>query len=1219
MEVLLLFGRLLNLVYGELASMYSQGGHNPFTQKEDKHLVEYIARENPGTSKRTGNKLYERLVENRENKWPWHKTHSWMSWRERYKSNQPSLDKRIHRYQKENGIEVPDDDTVKKQRNLFTEKEDQHLIAYIARENPGIENRTGNKLYQRLERNEGKWPWSKTRSWQSWRERYKTHQEDFDIKIRHYQEKNAIGIFEGNPIKRKRENSDNDGEREEKRARTDNEGGGRNVRKRRIVKRQEEEESTPEPPKASKKNKHSTTAEVENQRRGAQDAVDIEGIAEPLRQTGASTRKKNDQAKRPKADETARSSLQPVTFRARDADQVGPVIVPKRTSEPVQPVIEDNVVEGEHDGEAKVEDKDNEEGSDEDEDEEDDLPRGPVGSDDYQGNIFAEQEDEDEDDAEVAAEVDAMLTDTGDVSDPEIEQSQIPEFGPNNQQRLYPNIETLRSPTPPTTRDPYIPGAFDTPTVAAKEEESSTLDMSQEPTPPLSGIDDIPCEVEKRPAAYKKDQIKPKQIKPSSKTSKLTENHRLDPSKVQAEGKPAKNPLEKNTSTSIPASDNVLKLPADIKAPLKPPAPSLKRKQLEPEDPFDPSPPTPNSEQESHRFRRKRQVPILEEGAFRNTFRGTRRPVYNTDTESDSDEAGETKKPAEVWPPIRRRPNDREVKPFAMPWGTADIVKENTNAVRTKGKVPTTASKPPIDSQVQTKEEDDQDIAYLPRSAVRPSAKRLGGIQVNAMASTSRNMLPPKETSARALFKVTSSKEVSELLGDSTKQRPQESEWEEELITPDDSTLIEPEVKVGSAAKRVAAVLSRNSIGTNSSISGKGLPQDVRQKASTPFGLPTSDSFQPPRPQSPLSDDPFVDSPYKKKGKGRSNGLVEGQVLNNHGSEFAGPRIDLRREVQKHQRHIHLSSVSDRTSTSTSRSLQIKPQEPHSRRTSSALSLSLPQGELHAIQERGLKVMISEIATRHGFAEGVVQNIFNISGSLKDTERVIMVMKASAEKAATEMLEQLKGAPEDNDESEVENDHDSVEDEQAMTVWSRRSEKHQKVPAQAQLSNRDSFLSTRARGKPERLQIKPLIEDDHMSDYSPPNNSRAGKYVRLADQGRVDEAVERERRRASLGYSASRLHPRVFGEAEESPARNDDSSRPRSQLQPSCSQSLAHKEPEPPKFAELTEELKDKFKNASRENIDELRLLEKTVDQGALMNWFVGCMRELAVKQEPED
>lgn len=44
---------------------------------------------------------------------------------------------------------------------------------------------------------EGKWPWSKRHSWQSWRERYKKNKDEFDIKIRRLVKKRGIEVDSG--------------------------------------------------------------------------------------------------------------------------------------------------------------------------------------------------------------------------------------------------------------------------------------------------------------------------------------------------------------------------------------------------------------------------------------------------------------------------------------------------------------------------------------------------------------------------------------------------------------------------------------------------------------------------------------------------------------------------------------------------------------------------------------------------------------------------------------------------------------------------------------------------------------------------------------------------------------------------------------------------------------------------------------------------------------
>ncbi|KAJ7367590.1 hypothetical protein DFH08DRAFT_2440 [Mycena albidolilacea] len=79
-------------------------GRNPFTSDEDKLLVKYLAKYNPGVKGRSGNRVYKALVENEHNKWSWSSSHPWGGWRERYTKNQSEFDRRIKAYQKKHGM-----------------------------------------------------------------------------------------------------------------------------------------------------------------------------------------------------------------------------------------------------------------------------------------------------------------------------------------------------------------------------------------------------------------------------------------------------------------------------------------------------------------------------------------------------------------------------------------------------------------------------------------------------------------------------------------------------------------------------------------------------------------------------------------------------------------------------------------------------------------------------------------------------------------------------------------------------------------------------------------------------------------------------------------------------------------------------------------------------------------------------------------------------------
>ncbi|KAJ7062875.1 hypothetical protein C8F01DRAFT_1135555 [Mycena amicta] len=73
-------------------------------------------------------------------------------------------------------------------RKTYDSDDDNLLIKYLARYNPGVQGRKGNKIYQTLVKNaEKKWSWASRHSWSGWRDHYCKHQDEFDRKIKKYQ------------------------------------------------------------------------------------------------------------------------------------------------------------------------------------------------------------------------------------------------------------------------------------------------------------------------------------------------------------------------------------------------------------------------------------------------------------------------------------------------------------------------------------------------------------------------------------------------------------------------------------------------------------------------------------------------------------------------------------------------------------------------------------------------------------------------------------------------------------------------------------------------------------------------------------------------------------------------------------------------------------------------------------------------------------------------
>ncbi|KAI8974201.1 hypothetical protein BD414DRAFT_580896 [Trametes punicea] len=182
----------------------------PYTDQEDELLAKYIAKYNPQPSGRSGNLLYQRLVENAEGKWPFAKHHSWQSWRERYVNNRASFDRLINKYVKKyhtNAVHSASDFPASQPsvrsdaegRVQYSREDDERLVEYLALHRDPEEGLLGKKLWQSLEDKADGMPWVKRHSWQSWRERYKKNQDYFNWAVSQYL---AGGDLDDPPVRR---------------------------------------------------------------------------------------------------------------------------------------------------------------------------------------------------------------------------------------------------------------------------------------------------------------------------------------------------------------------------------------------------------------------------------------------------------------------------------------------------------------------------------------------------------------------------------------------------------------------------------------------------------------------------------------------------------------------------------------------------------------------------------------------------------------------------------------------------------------------------------------------------------------------------------------------------------------------------------------------------------------------------------------------------------
>ncbi|KAJ7130782.1 hypothetical protein C8R43DRAFT_1024980 [Mycena crocata] len=174
-----------------------------FTADQDTHLIEFLAKNNPGLYGRCGDWVYKLLVENVDGQWNWSSSHAWFTWRDHYRKNRFEFNQRIESYHRKHGL--PMERVNSRRYTFFTPEDDAFLVEYLAKYNPEISGRTRTKLYQRLVDNvDDRW-WSSRHSLGSWQGRYYNKKAEFDQRILQYQleHKKSTAQKKGDPIRKR--------------------------------------------------------------------------------------------------------------------------------------------------------------------------------------------------------------------------------------------------------------------------------------------------------------------------------------------------------------------------------------------------------------------------------------------------------------------------------------------------------------------------------------------------------------------------------------------------------------------------------------------------------------------------------------------------------------------------------------------------------------------------------------------------------------------------------------------------------------------------------------------------------------------------------------------------------------------------------------------------------------------------------------------------------
>ncbi|KAI0648524.1 hypothetical protein C8Q79DRAFT_578670 [Trametes meyenii] len=348
---------------------------NDYTRHDESYLAHYIAKYNPQKEGRLGNKLYQRLCDNAENKWPFSTRHSWQSWREHYKQNSVTLDRKIAKYiplyHKNFSSTPPASPPPPSSVVPYTAEDDERLIEYLASDDGRGGSLLGEKFWQTMIGQVETKPWVARHPWASWRERYKKNQDYFRWAARRY---NAGDDFlEPRPADPPRTEEDYRVRRLNRNAvRTPH--SARSAGSRRAIQdraqgavSRKEARTSVKPAGSNKRSRASDTGDDQRPAKKARATKLEEDGTEPPVQSQAVISKSKD-------DEDIRIEL-PEEPAETDRDEV------------TQEDKGDDEVEAGIKGEEDTEDADEDEDSSDGESSEDE-PAALLGPDDYQGEIF---------------------------------------------------------------------------------------------------------------------------------------------------------------------------------------------------------------------------------------------------------------------------------------------------------------------------------------------------------------------------------------------------------------------------------------------------------------------------------------------------------------------------------------------------------------------------------------------------------------------------------------------------------------------------------------------------------------------------------------------------------------------------------------------------------------------------------------------------------------
>ncbi|KDQ59883.1 hypothetical protein JAAARDRAFT_68418 [Jaapia argillacea MUCL 33604] len=978
--------------------------------------------------------------------------------------------------------------SARKTRNEYTDEDDCYLVKYIGKYNPEKPNRNGNSLYKTLVENaEGKWPWSARHSWQSWRERYIKHAEEFDYRIRRWQKK------------------------QEK-------------KQPRPSESQTNVPNTPRAPISHKKRSRSeeeVDSAVTKKMKTATVIIDITDDEGDPRRAGPSKRptalyKAPQNAPIVKSDHRPRSSKTPAR---QPAPVAGPSTRPavKEPSLEEPEVVIDHVASDDYSGAVDADD-DGTEAAEVDE------------------MIEAEVDDamdEDEDAHNSSLE----LTERPPTPDLPLGQApQTPEQG-GEYMSLYPTISSVPAPylsKPSETRqteDPSVAGAFRAPdptntrdsgsqalpSTPAKSSSQHEPETYQEPTPPLSG-DDI-------------------MAKPDGEGIPLSQN--VDASRRKRPARAAVQPPLSISSLSPTSSDDE----SDAFTSL-PSTPSVHGSQKElphlTEGPY-------NSAFSDGKGRRRLSLSGRRVSGFDGLSDGSNgrddREEGVGRSEMDEDVAWPPVRRAKRLDKGKNKatePEDRRIAPKDQEERIipAKSTRAQPKPARAPAPSPLDSPSPPPRPAIREKSKpapftgSAQFVKNFPSAASRvPPAVSANTKEKPSELPTSRSKSPIPVTTAETEV------EVPRLTRPAPRRLFASLSTEPNAVA-GPSRLLEHLPTAQSPVKRPSDKSVPNHTSDRKTQTSVNLGRKSSlKKGGTPLGLinQPKQSLRFSMPQAlPASRrlDPFVLPEPEEHQE-----LVRGGSDSGHEAEGRGRPVEPRRARREtfagfpSKAEVSRSNSSETTSELLRRSFRlshssIPTQVPvqslsqyPSRSSSLATTVRLPSpappsprsaNDYHLAVKVGTEALLQKMVDNHGFNADVVLKTYKEAKTFERTDKALWKMREAARDAAQEWFSKNEsdGALSDMDAEDVEK----------------------------QLMRRGSSASSRHAGE-EVLRWEPA-EDDESGSYTPPAPSRAHDFRRLVVEGRADEARRRERRRSSHGgMSPSKARKVTESVASMSPER----------------------------------------------------------------------------------